>query len=72
VGRIRTPEDVAQAFEAGAHIITIPTKILRLMPFNKRRGNEKRIRQGAAGVLAMHGGGASVKVAPGQRRSARK
>jgi transaldolase len=36
VGSIRTPEDVAHAMAAGAHIMTIPTKILRQMPYNKR------------------------------------
>ena len=36
VGSIRTPENVATAFAAGAHIVTIPSKILRLMPYNKR------------------------------------
>ncbi len=36
VGSIRTPDDVAQAMAAGAHILTIPTKILRQMPYNKR------------------------------------
>ncbi len=36
VGSIRTPEDVATAFAAGAHIVTIPSKILRQMPYNKR------------------------------------
>ncbi len=36
VGSIRTPEDVSVAIAAGAHIMTIPTKILRQMPFNKR------------------------------------
>ena len=36
VGSIRTPEDVATAFAAGAHIVTIPTKIIRQMPYNKR------------------------------------
>jgi transaldolase len=36
VGSIRTPEDVAAAIVAGAHIVTIPSKILRQMPFNKR------------------------------------
>ena len=36
VGSIRTPDDVAQAFAAGAHIVTVPTKILREMPYNKR------------------------------------
>ncbi len=36
VGSIRTPEDVATAISAGAHILTIPTKILAQMPFSKR------------------------------------
>jgi transaldolase len=36
VGSIRTPEDVAQAVAAGAHIMTVPAKILRQMPFNAR------------------------------------
>jgi transaldolase len=36
VGSIRTPEDVAMAMAAGAHIVTIPSKILMQMPFNKR------------------------------------
>jgi len=36
VGSIRTPNDVATAIACGAHIMTIPTKILKAMPFNKR------------------------------------
>jgi transaldolase len=36
VGSIRKPEDVAQAMAAGAHIMTIPSKILKQMPYNKR------------------------------------
>ena len=36
MGSIRTPDDVAQAIAAGAHIMTIPSKILKQMPFNKR------------------------------------
>jgi transaldolase len=36
VGSIRTPEDVASAMAAGAHIVTVPSKILKQMPFNKR------------------------------------
>jgi len=36
VGSIRTPEDVATAIAAGAHVMTIPSKVLRQMPFNKR------------------------------------
>jgi len=36
VGSIRTPEDVALAVAAGAHIMTVPSKILKQMPFNKR------------------------------------
>ena len=36
VGSIRKPEDVTQAAIAGAHIITIPYKILIQMPFHKK------------------------------------
>jgi transaldolase len=36
VGSIRTPEDVALAVAAGAHVVTVPAKILTQMPFNKR------------------------------------
>jgi transaldolase len=36
VGSIRTPEDVATAMAAGAHVMTIPSKILKQMPFSKR------------------------------------
>jgi transaldolase len=36
VGSIRTPEDVATAISCGAHIMTIPAKILKAMPFSKR------------------------------------
>ncbi len=36
VGSIRMPEDVATSIASGAHILTIPSKILKLMPFNKR------------------------------------
>jgi transaldolase len=36
VGSIRKPEDVALAVAAGAHIMTIPAKILKQMAFNKR------------------------------------
>ncbi len=36
VGSIRTTGDVAKAVAAGAHIMTVPAKILREMPFNKR------------------------------------
>jgi transaldolase len=36
VGSIRKPEDVALAVAAGAHIMTVPFKILKQMPFNKR------------------------------------
>jgi len=36
VGSIRKPEDVAMAVAAGAHIITVPFKILKQMPYNKR------------------------------------
>jgi len=36
VGSIRKPEDVALAVAAGAHIMTVPFKILKQMPYNKR------------------------------------
>ena len=36
VGSIRSPEDVSNAAVAGAHIITIPYKILIEMPFHKK------------------------------------
>jgi len=36
VGSIRTPGDVSTAIAYGAHIMTVPTKILKAMPFNKR------------------------------------
>ncbi len=36
VGSIRKPEDVIQAAIAGAHIVTIPYKILIQMPFHKK------------------------------------
>ena len=43
VGSIRTVEDVSTAISAGAHIMTIPTKILLQMPFNQR--SEDTIRE---------------------------
>jgi transaldolase len=36
VGSIRKPEDVAQAAIAGAHIVTIPYKILTQMPLHEK------------------------------------
>ena len=36
VGSIRKPDDVSQAVAAGAHILTIPTKILTQMPYHQR------------------------------------
>lgn len=36
VGSIRNPDDVVQAAVAGAHVITIPYKILTSMPFHKK------------------------------------
>lgn len=36
VGSIRTPDDVAQAAVAGAHIITITPKVLAQMPFHQK------------------------------------
>jgi len=73
VGSIRTPEDVASAFAAGAHIVTIPTKILRQMPFNQRtEETREEFDKAWQEFLAMHGGSASVRVAPRQRRATRK
>jgi len=73
VGSIRTPDDVASAFAAGAHIVTIPTKILRQMPFNKRtEETREEFDKAWQEFLAMHGGSTSVKVAPRQRRNSRK
>jgi transaldolase len=73
VGSIRTPEDVASAFAAGAHIVTIPTKILRQMPFNQRT-EETRAEFDKAWqeFLAIHGGGTSVKAVPRARRRSSK
>lgn len=36
VGSIRKPEDVSDAASAGAHVITIPYKIMISMPFHKK------------------------------------
>lgn len=36
VGSIRKPEDVMQAALAGAHVVTIPYKILKQMPFHPK------------------------------------
>ncbi len=36
VGSVRNPDDVAQAAVAGAHVITIPYKIMIAMPFHKK------------------------------------
>lgn len=36
VGSIRKPEDVSQAVAAGAHILTVPTKILMQMPYHQK------------------------------------
>jgi len=73
VGSIRTPEDVASAFAAGAHIVTIPTKILRQMPFNQRtEETREEFDRAWQEFLAMHGEGTPLKAAPRQRRSAKK
>jgi len=73
VGSIRTPDDVASAFAAGAHIVTIPTKILRQMPFNQRtEETREEFDKAWQEFLAMHGGSVSVKAAPRQRRGTRK
>jgi transaldolase len=36
IGSIRDPFDVGDAFSAGAHIVTIPPKILEKMVFNQK------------------------------------
>jgi transaldolase len=36
VGSIRKPEDVALAVAAGAHVMTVPFKIMKRMSYNKR------------------------------------
>jgi transaldolase len=36
VGSIRKPEDVEEAAAAGAHIITITPKVIRMMPFQQK------------------------------------
>jgi transaldolase len=36
VGSIRKPDDVAEAAISGAHVITIPYKIITAMPFHKK------------------------------------
>ncbi len=73
VGSIRTPEDVASAFAAGAHIVTIPTKILRQMPFNQRtEETREEFDRAWQEFLAMHGEGTPLKAAPRQRRSTKK
>jgi len=73
VGSIRTPDDVATAFAAGAHIVTIPTKILRQMPFNQRtEETREEFDKAWQEFLAMHGGGTSVKMVPRQKRNTRK
>ena len=38
VGSIRKPEDGARAAVAGAHVVTIPYKILIQMPYHKKTG----------------------------------
>jgi transaldolase len=73
VGSIRTPEDVATAFAAGAHVVTIPTKILRQMPFNKRtEETREEFDKAWQEFLAIHGGGTSAKGAPQKTRRPRR
>jgi len=73
VGSIRTPEDVASAFTAGAHIVTIPTKILRQMPFNKRtEETREEFDKAWQEFLAIHGGSTKVRVVARQKRGTRK
>jgi len=73
VGSIRTPEDVAMAMAAGAHVVTIPTKILKQMPYNKRtEETREEFDKAWQEFLAMRGGKAAEKVAPRPRRMSRK
>ena len=73
VGSIRTPEDVATAFAAGAHIVTIPTKILRQMPFNKRtEETREEFDKAWQEFLAIHKGSTPVKAAAAGRRGTRR
>ena len=73
VGSIRTPEDVATAMAAGAHIVTVPTKILKQMPYNKRtEETREEFDKAWQEFLAMKVGKAADKVAPRQRRVPRK
>ena len=73
VGSIRTPEDVASAFAAGAHVVTIPTKILRQMPFNKRtEETREEFDKAWKEFLAIHTGSVSAKVSARQGRGTRK
>ena len=43
VGSIRRPEDVTEAAVAGAHIVTVPYKILKQMPYHQK--TEETIRE---------------------------
>ena len=73
VGSIRTPEDVATAFASGAHVVTIPTKILRQMPYNKRtEETREEFDKAWQEFLAIHSGGASAKVPPRSKRTSRR
>lgn len=73
VGSIRTPEDVATAFAAGAHVVTIPTKILRQMPFNKRtEETREEFDKAWQEFLAIHKGSVSSETAPRPSRRTRR
>jgi len=73
VGSIRTPEDVASAFAAGAHVVTIPTKILKQMPFNKRtEETREEFDKAWQEFLAIHKGADPAKTAPQVKRGARR
>jgi transaldolase len=73
VGSIRTPEDVAAAMAAGAHIVTVPSKILKQMPFNKRTEETKEEFDRAwQDFLAMRGKKGPEKTASTPRQKSHK
>ena len=76
VGSIRKPDDVAQVAAAGAHIVTVPSKILRQMTYSKR--TEETIAEFDKAweeFLAMNGQGPAAAIpnaSAGAPRQARK
>jgi hypothetical protein len=54
-------------------VVTIPTKILRQMPFNKRtEETREEFDKAWQEFLAIHGGGTSAKGAPQKTRRPRR